>query len=212
MGTMEERHGAGSEESRVLPATRRPDGTLRKPVRIRAGYTPQEEVAIYQSKGSQFRKGALEVPPGYDPVEDAPPKLKTKAAKKNEKRKEKKHQIGTGTSDITSTQRASGNGESCQEQVLQGGLTGRARQAEHVAQLMGSLTMAESCAQNGDNVTAEKTDLEKRIRALRKKIRTAEALQVSLATKEILSLEESEKILKLLTWQQELKELVAAAE
>ncbi|KAJ7549983.1 hypothetical protein O6H91_07G077300 [Diphasiastrum complanatum] len=173
MGTMEERHGAGSEESRVLPATRRPDGTLRKPVRIRAGYTPQEEVAIYQSKGSQ---------------------------------------IGTGTSDITSTQRASGNGESCQEQVLQGGLTGRARQAEHVAQLMGSLTMAESCAQNGDNVTAEKTDLEKRIRALRKKIRTAEALQVSLATKEILSLEESEKILKLLTWQQELKELVAAAE
>jgi len=35
---------------RILAPTRRPDGTLRKPVRIRAGYTPQDEVAIYQPK------------------------------------------------------------------------------------------------------------------------------------------------------------------
>lgn len=37
---------------RLVGPTRRPDGTLRKPIRIRAGYTPQEEVAIYQSKGT----------------------------------------------------------------------------------------------------------------------------------------------------------------
>lgn len=37
---------------RILAPTRRPDGTLRKPIRIRAGYFPQDEVAIYQSKGS----------------------------------------------------------------------------------------------------------------------------------------------------------------
>lgn len=37
---------------RILAPTRRPDGTLRKPIRIRAGYVPQEEVAIYQSKGA----------------------------------------------------------------------------------------------------------------------------------------------------------------
>jgi hypothetical protein len=35
---------------RILAPTRRPDGTLRKQVRIRAGYTPQDEVAIYQPK------------------------------------------------------------------------------------------------------------------------------------------------------------------
>ena len=43
------------EGERILAPTRRPDGTLRKPIRIRAGYVPQEEVAIYQSKGALVR-------------------------------------------------------------------------------------------------------------------------------------------------------------
>ena len=47
------------EGERILAPTRRPDGTLRKPIRIRAGYVPQDEVAIYKSKGAlvciQFR-------------------------------------------------------------------------------------------------------------------------------------------------------------
>lgn len=40
------------EGERVIAPTRRPDGTLRKEIRIRAGYVPQDEVAIYQSKGA----------------------------------------------------------------------------------------------------------------------------------------------------------------
>lgn len=40
------------EGERILAPTRRPDGTLRKAIRIRAGYVPQDEVAIYQSKGT----------------------------------------------------------------------------------------------------------------------------------------------------------------
>lgn len=40
------------EGERIVAPSRRPDGTLRKPIRIRAGYVPQEEVAIYQSKGA----------------------------------------------------------------------------------------------------------------------------------------------------------------
>jgi partner of Y14 and mago protein len=110
------------EGERVIAPTRRPDGTLRKEIRIRAGYTPQEEVALYQSKGAlvsprtttpsytilapnlfpasdsspllllQMRKSGPDVPPGYDPALDAKPK--TKAAKRNERRKEKRHQVG----------------------------------------------------------------------------------------------------------------------
>lgn len=40
------------EGERIVEPTRRPDGTLRKPIRIRAGYVPQDEVVVYQSKGS----------------------------------------------------------------------------------------------------------------------------------------------------------------
>lgn len=58
---MEELSKTLKEGERILAPTRRPDGTLRKPIRIRAGYTPQEEVAIYQSRG------ALVCPSNRDP-------------------------------------------------------------------------------------------------------------------------------------------------
>ncbi|XP_021287235.1 partner of Y14 and mago isoform X1 [Herrania umbratica] len=81
------------EGERILAPTRRPDGTLRKPIRIRAGYVPQEEVAIYQSKGALWKKEmASQVgPPGYDPAMDTKPK--TKSAKRNERKKEKRLQL-----------------------------------------------------------------------------------------------------------------------
>lgn len=42
---------------RVLPGTRRPDGTVRKERRIRAGYTPQEEQPTFVSAGSAVSGG-----------------------------------------------------------------------------------------------------------------------------------------------------------
>ncbi|KAF7128121.1 hypothetical protein RHSIM_Rhsim11G0131600 [Rhododendron simsii] len=79
---------------RILAPTRRPDGSLRKPIRIRAGYVPQDEVAKYQSKGALWKKemqSLQEVPPGYDLDSEAKPK--TKAAKRNERKKEKRQQV-----------------------------------------------------------------------------------------------------------------------
>jgi partner of Y14 and mago protein len=41
---------------KVLPGSRRPDGTIRKERRIRAGYTPQDEQPTYQSTGAMVRQ------------------------------------------------------------------------------------------------------------------------------------------------------------
>ncbi|XP_051144656.1 partner of Y14 and mago isoform X2 [Andrographis paniculata] len=81
------------EGERILAPTRRPDGTLRKPIRIRAGYVPQDEVAIYQSRGAIWKKemsASHEAPPGYEP--DVETKPKSKSAKRNERKKEKRQQ------------------------------------------------------------------------------------------------------------------------
>lgn len=38
---------------RIIPGSRRPDGTLRKEIRVRPGYVPLEEQAVYVSRGAK---------------------------------------------------------------------------------------------------------------------------------------------------------------
>ncbi|KAL4241339.1 Partner of Y14 and mago [Abortiporus biennis] len=82
---------------RVIPESRRPDGSVRKQIKIRPGFTPQEDVKRFrgtkqaQMDANQLPKGHVVgwVPPSTTSTSSSST-AKTKSQKKNEKRKEKR--------------------------------------------------------------------------------------------------------------------------
>lgn len=194
------------EGERILAPTRRPDGTLRKPIRIRAGYVPQEEVAIYQSKGALWKKemSSHDGPPGYDPPTDV--KSKTKSAKRNERKKEKRLQAAHEKDKVL-------------EEVVVGEITeakesyvdnrSETKPVQSLSSQMNELAVStnpktESASSEPiDDPQFPSNDLDKRIRALKKKIRIAEA-QLQKTPLQDMKPEQSNKLSKLETWRSEL--------
>lgn len=186
---------------RILAPTRRPDGTLRKPVRIRAGYVPQDEVAIYQSRGALWKKemaSMQEMPPGYDPASE--PKPKTKSAKRNERKKEKRQQAALDKSKMSEN-----------DDISTGDSNNVAEPEESIAYQMNALAISQTPSVVTPPKSTESStpandvqDIDKKIRALKKKIRLTEAQQQKTADK-AMTPELLEKVSKLEDWRKELK-------
>ncbi|GAA6008299.1 hypothetical protein JCM11491_004428 [Sporobolomyces phaffii] len=98
-----ERTAAGISKNqdgqRVIAATRRPDGTFRQEIKIRPGFTPQEDVSRFRSQKQveldhhRQTKGTV---PGLNPLVGAAlagiaGAGASKSAKKNARRKDKRH-------------------------------------------------------------------------------------------------------------------------
>ncbi|KAG2541950.1 partner of Y14 and mago-like isoform X2 [Panicum virgatum] len=196
------------EGERIIAPTRRPDGTLRKAIRIRAGYVPQEEVAIYQSKGALMRKSGPDVPPGYDPALAVDAKPKTKAAKRNERRKEKRQQASS-TNDKGKGLDIEDAGAAEIDKVLSSKADKQRDSVESVTKQIRGIAISESSAAPSTNANdssqpeSSAPDIDKKIRALKKKIRLAEA-QLQGDPKKLKS-ETQEKLKKIEGWRAELK-------
>jgi len=110
---------------RIIPESRRPDGSVRKQIKIRPGFTPQEDMKGFRTKrqasieSNALPKGHII---GWVPPSSASSSAKatsssslTKSAKKNLKRKQKREEAKANWEDDDEDEDEAGNNKTTQE-------------------------------------------------------------------------------------------------
>lgn len=156
------------DESGVyIQPSRRPDGSLRKAIRVKAGYVPQDEVPLYESKGKQFasRQATMTLPVGLDPShakkllnpQNPIPGLVILEADVKKKKKKKKPEDSPSGNNTNSKQTPKSQS--------------------------GAKKPAAPSKQDTSNLSSE--ELEKRIKNLKKKVREINTLEGKIESGEI---------------------------
>ncbi|KAL1966301.1 hypothetical protein VTN77DRAFT_4654 [Rasamsonia byssochlamydoides] len=164
---------------RHVPASTRADGSVRREIRIRPGYLPPEDIAVYKNPSAEAwkKRGSMGVPGAEGLKDTTPSKSGTAASNKNAKRREAKKRA-----------KAAGAGED--------------NAASATDQDKNNVTSAVQT--NGDKANAEQpavvdpeAEKEKKVRNLKKKLRQARELREKKDKGESLLPEQLEKVIKI---------------
>ncbi|RMZ91541.1 hypothetical protein DV736_g1222, partial [Chaetothyriales sp. CBS 134916] len=89
-----------ADGSSFIPASRRPDGSIRKEIKVRPGFKPTEDIAAYKTPTAAARSQLSSTVPGAEQVSTLP---KPDATSKNAKRREaarKRAAVATQDNDL----------------------------------------------------------------------------------------------------------------
>ncbi|KAJ3081586.1 hypothetical protein HK102_002247 [Quaeritorhiza haematococci] len=179
-------------DERIIPASRRPDGSVRKERKVRPGYVPQEDVATYKNQKAETFKAPEGYVPGIGVVNkpSSPSRqqqlvyeedlAKSKTAKKNEKRKMKKILERMSAPIEPEVTQSSSNATS---------------------------TSSQTSKPTSAPTSSSPDDIEKKIKNLRKKLRQIDDIQKKADSGETLLPEQKEKLEKKGSVEAEIAEL-----